>query len=157
MGATPPLVGVAVKVTEVPEQIDVAVAVIETDGTKVGFTVTVLLAVAVPQEPTLVVNVRVAVPEYPAGGVHVAFRIVAEGLKVPPAGVDQVPPVAPPPTEPPSPAVVPLWQIAAITGPALTVGFGFTVIVLLADVVPHSPPDVVRVRVTVAGAVADAV
>jgi hypothetical protein len=41
--------------------------------------------------------------------------------------------------------------------PTLTVGFGFTVIVLLADVVPQEPPPVVRVKVTVAAEAADAV
>lgn len=56
------MVGVAVKVTEVPEHIEVAEALIETEGTKVGLTTMVLLADAVPQEPPLVVKVRVAVP-----------------------------------------------------------------------------------------------
>ena len=73
----------------------------------VGVTITSLLAEVFPQEPPLVVKVRVVVPEKPAGGVHVAFKSFAFGLKVPPAGVDQVPPVAPPPTEPPSTTVVP--------------------------------------------------
>ena len=71
-----------------------------------GFTVTSLLAEVVPQVPPLVVKVSVAVPEYPAGGVHVAFKSFAFGLKVPPAGVDHVPPVAPPPTEAPRTRVV---------------------------------------------------
>jgi hypothetical protein len=33
--------------------------------------------------------------------------------------------------------------------PTLTVGFGFTTIVLVAVVVPQEPPDVVNVRVAV--------
>lgn len=41
-GVPPPLTGVAVKVTDVPEQMVVAVAVIETDGTTDGFTVIVI-------------------------------------------------------------------------------------------------------------------
>jgi len=45
-------------------------------------------------------SVRTAVPENKAGGAHVAFKAFALGVKVPPAGVDQVPPVAAPPTEP---------------------------------------------------------
>ena len=65
-----------------------------------------MFAEAVPHEPPLVVSVSVAVPLYPAGGVQVAFNVVALGLKVPPAGVDHVPPVAEPPTEPPNAADV---------------------------------------------------
>ena len=56
--------------------------------------------------------------------------------------------VAPPPNEPPSAAVVPPWQIAVVADPAPTVGFGFTVSDLPADVVPHEPPLVVSVKVT---------
>jgi hypothetical protein len=44
-----------------------------------------------------------------------------------------------------------------MTPPALTVGLGLTVIVFVASVVPHDPPDVVSVRVTDAGAPAAAV
>ena len=44
--------------------------------------------------------------------------------------------------------MVPPWQIAAIGPPAFTVGFGLTVSCLLANVVPHEPPLVVRVNVT---------
>jgi len=114
-----------------------------------GFTTTVLLADTIPHEPPLVVSVSVAVPVNAAGGVHVAFNDVALGLKVPPAGVDHVPPVAPPPTEPLKGAEVLVWQIAAIEGPASTVGLGFTTIVLLAVAVPHEPPLVVSVNVAV--------
>jgi hypothetical protein len=72
-----------------------------------GLTVIVFDAEAVPQELPDVVSASVAVPEYPAGGVHVAFKSFAFGVNVPPANVDHVPPVALPPTEPPSGAVVP--------------------------------------------------
>jgi hypothetical protein len=43
--------------------------------------------------------------------------------------------------------VVPPWQIAA-TADVLAVGLGFTVNALLAVVVPHEPPLVVSVKVT---------
>jgi hypothetical protein len=66
-----------------------------------------LEAVVVPQAPPEVVKISVAVPEYPGAGVQVAFKVVAFGLKVPPAVVDQIPPVAEPPTEPPKGADVP--------------------------------------------------
>ena len=47
----PPLTGVAVKVTDVPGVIVVALATIETEGVTIGFTMTcaVLTAVAAPQ------------------------------------------------------------------------------------------------------------
>jgi hypothetical protein len=54
-----------------------------------------------------VVSVSVAVPSKPAGAVHVAFKSVGEGLKVPVGELDQVPDVADPPTEPPRGIVVP--------------------------------------------------
>ena len=69
------------------------------------------------QTPPVVVKVRIAVPKKAAGGVQVAFRVVADGLKVPPEVVDQIPPVAPPPTEPPKAIDVLPWQIDGITGP----------------------------------------
>lgn len=47
--------------------------------------------------------------------------------------------------------MIPPWQIAAKPEPALTVGFGFTVNVLVAVADPHKPPDVVRVKITEAG------
>jgi hypothetical protein len=46
-GAVPPFVGVAVNVTEEPEQIVVALAAIDTLTNCIGFTVTVVLAVLV--------------------------------------------------------------------------------------------------------------
>jgi hypothetical protein len=95
--------------------------------TAFGLTTCVLLADVVPHDPPLVVSVNVAVPLYPAGGVHVAFNVVAFGLKVPPAGVDHVPPVAEPPTLPPNGAEVPPWHIALRADPAFTVGNGIIV------------------------------
>ena len=44
-----------------------------------------------------------------------------------------------------------------MTTPTFTVGLGLTVRILLAEVVPHDPPAVVRVNVTDAGAAAAAV
>jgi hypothetical protein len=71
-------------------------------------TVMVLFAVTVPHDPPLVVKVKVAVPLYAAGGVQVAFKVVALGVKVPPATLEvQVPPVAEPPMLPPKAAEVP--------------------------------------------------
>jgi hypothetical protein len=76
---------------------------------------------------------------------------------VPPVGLaDQTAAVAPPPKEPPKAAVVPPWHIAA-TADVLAVGFGFTVSVLLAVVVPHEPPLVVSVKVTLDAEEDDAV
>ena len=78
--------------------------------------------------------------------------------KVPPAPPsDHTADVAPPPNDPPNAVVVPPWQIAVTAPPTFTVGAGFTVTVLNADVVPHDPPDVVKVNVTDTGANADAV
>jgi len=130
-----------------------------TEGTKVGFTVICLFADVVPHEPPLVVNVNVAVPLNAAGGVHVAFNVVAFGLNVPPTPPsDHVPPVAPPPTEPPNAPEIPPWHIAVIAPPAFTVGVGFTVICLLTGaIVPHEPPLSVNVKVIVPDSVAEAV
>ena len=103
------------------------------------FAVTVMFfdAVAGPQEPPLLVKVKVAVPLNPAGGVQVAFKLVALGLKVPPAFEDQVPPVAEPPTLPPKAAEVPPWQMAGRAAPTLTVGAGVTVIFKTLVVLPQ--------------------
>lgn len=74
----------------------------------VAITVTVLLADAEEQGAIpVVVSTNVAVPLNPAIGVHVALSVLASGLKVPPEVVLHAPPVAPPPTEPPRPMVVP--------------------------------------------------
>ena len=45
----------------------------------------------------------------------------------------------------------------AIAPPTATVGLGLTVIFLVAEVVPHEPPALVKVNVTEAGALAEAV
>jgi hypothetical protein len=82
-------------------------------------------------------------------------KLLANDPPAPPS--DHIAAVAPPPNEPPKAAVVAPWHIADTAPPTFTVGFGLTVSVLLADVVAHEPPLVVRVKVTVTGAVADAV
>ena len=70
-------------------------------------------------------------------------------VKVPPAPPsDHIAAVAAPPNEPPKVVVVPPWQIGARPEPTFTVGAVVTVIFLLALVVPHEPPDVVKVKVT---------
>ena len=117
-------------------------------GRRVGSTVIFLFADAAAQAPPLVVSVSVAVPLYAPGGVHVAFNVVAPGLNVPPAGVDQVPPVAEPPTDPPSAAEVPPRHIAAMAPPGLAVGKAWIAIGLVADTSAH-PPDAAIVFVTV--------
>lgn len=80
---------------------------VKTGVLTVGVTIICLLSDTVPHDPPDVVKVSVAVPEYTAGGVHVAFKSFAEGLKVPPTGVVHIPPIALPSTEPPSDAEVP--------------------------------------------------
>ena len=107
--------------------------------TALGFTTWVLLAVAEPHDPPLLVSVSVAVPLKPAGGDQVAFKVVAFGLKVPPDAVDHVPPVADPPTMPPRGEEVPPWHIAASAGPALAVGNTLTVIVPPNEACVHVP------------------
>jgi hypothetical protein len=64
-------VGVAVNVTDVPalEQIAVEVEVILTEGTRVGFTVIVLVTNVVPHAPPLVVKVKVMAPDSAAPAV----------------------------------------------------------------------------------------
>jgi hypothetical protein len=99
-----------------------------TAGT-LGLTVIVLVLDVTAHDPPVVVKVSVAVPLYAGGGVHVAFKVVAEGIKAPPAGVDHIPPVAPPPTVPLKAAEVPPWQMADITGPIPTLGKASTVTV----------------------------
>ena len=92
-----------------------------------GLTVIDLEPVAVPQAPPDEVNVSVAVPEKAAGAVHVAFKVVAFGLNVPPADDVHVPPVAGDVTLPPNAAEDPPAQIAAKPAPTFTVGFAVTV------------------------------
>jgi hypothetical protein len=150
---TPPVVILAVPVPATIDQVPPAVASVKAgvvaftqtlaapppigDTVGNGLTTCVLLAVAVPHDPPLVVSVNVAVPLYPAGGVHVAFNVVALGLKVPPGGVDHVPPVAEPPTEPPNAADVTPWHIAVSADPALAVGRAITVNDCVVETVPQ--------------------
>ena len=121
-----------------------------------GFTVIVLVAVIVLHEPPLVVKVKVIVPDSEAPAVYVAVAGLLALVQVP-APPLQVPPVAPPDTEPPICAEVAPWHIADKAAPAFATGFGFTVIVLVAVVVPHEPPLVVKVKVIVPDSDAPAV
>ena len=79
----------------------------------------------------VVVNVKTAVPENAAGGVHVAFKSLALGENTPPEVVDQVPPVAEPPTAPLKFTELP-WQIVC-ADPAFAVGVGEIMIFILDD------------------------
>jgi hypothetical protein len=121
----PPVASVKAGVVDPTQTLAEPPPIADTDGG--GLTTCVLLAVAVPHDPPLVVSVNVAVPLYPPGGVHVAFNVVAFGVNVPNAGVDHVPPVAEPPTEPPNAADVPPWHMATRAEPALAVGKALTV------------------------------
>ena len=91
-----------------------------------GLTVIDFEPVAVPQIPPEEVKVSVAVPEKAPGAVHVAFKVVAFGLNVPPADDVHVPPVAGNVTLPPNAAEFPPAQIAAKPAPTFTVGFAVT-------------------------------
>jgi hypothetical protein len=101
----PPVASVKAGVVELTQTLAAPPPIADTVGS--GLTTCILLAVDVPHDPPLVVSVNVDVPLYPPGGVHVGFNVVALGLKVPPAGVDHVPPVAEPPILPPNAAEVP--------------------------------------------------
>jgi hypothetical protein len=93
---------------------------------------------AIPQIPPEEVNVSVAVPEKAAGAVHVAFKVVAFGLNVPPADDVHVPPVAGDDTLPPNAADDPPAQIAAKPAPTFTVGLAITVTAkVLAELAPQ--------------------
>lgn len=116
-----------------------------------AFTTNELVAEVVPHEPPDVVSVKVTGLVEDADAVYVVVAGVLPLLlvNVPPAPPSlQIAAVAPPPNEPPKAAVVPPWQIAVKAEPAFTVGFSLTVTFLLADVVPHTPPEVVSVNVT---------
>ena len=82
----PPLTGVAVKVTDVPEHIEVdGSAVMDTEGVTFALTITFNAAEAgVEVHPAVAAKVSVAVPVYAAGGVHVAAAVVVFGRNVPP-------------------------------------------------------------------------
>jgi len=80
-------------------------------------------SLVVPQLPPVVVSVSVTEPEYPVGGVYVAFSVVLFGLNVPPIPPsDQTPPVAVPPMDPPKALVVTSTQLEERLAPASTVG-----------------------------------
>src|SRR5664280_1595214 len=116
-----------------------------------GLTVRILFAEVIPHKPPAVVSVNVT----DAGAAAAAVYVVVFGVN-PPLFVNEPPAppsdhtadVALPPYEPPRPAVVPPWQIAATAPPALTVGFGLTVIFFVAKMVPQEPPAVVSLNVT---------
>ena len=100
-----------------------------------GLTTILLVAEVVPQEPPLVVKVKVIGVVELAAAVKVAVPGVLPVLFVNvPLGADHTAAVAPPVNEPPRTADVPPWQIAVITVPALTVGLGLTVITTAFDV-----------------------
>ena len=130
----PPFVGVAVKVTDVPEQIVVAEAAMLTLAASVGLTTMLFEAVVVPHDPPLVVIVNVIGVVELEAAVNVAVPGVLPVLfaKVP-LGADHTADVAPPPKVPPKATDTPPWQMAAIADPAPTVGFGLTVIVTAFD------------------------
>jgi hypothetical protein len=88
-----------------------------------GVMVKLFESLTIPQLPPVVVSVSVTEPEYPVGGVYVAFSVVLFGLNVPPIPPsDQTPPVAVPPTDPPSALVVTSTQLEGRLAPASTVG-----------------------------------
>ena len=92
----------------------------------VGATSTLTVAVAAGHGLIpVVVNVNTAVPVNPTGGVQLAFNVFALGVKVPPAGVAHVPPVADPPVEPDK-VTDPTWHIVG-REPVLAVGVCRTV------------------------------
>jgi hypothetical protein len=117
----------------------------------VGVGLTVIFIVDVTAEQgamPVVVRVSTAVPEKTDGGVQVAFKVLALGVNVPPAGVVHVPPVAAPPTDPDKIAVLP-WQIVCAV-PALSVGVGRTIILTFDMAAEHGAiPVVVSVRIAV--------
>lgn len=98
-----------------------------------GCTTCVLLD-AIGVHPPTVVKVNVAVPLYPNGGVQVAFRSLAEGLKVPAASLLHKPPVALV-TLPPRGAVAVLPQIAVSGAPGFDVGKVANVSIAPAEVI----------------------
>ena len=104
----PPFVGVAVKVTDVPEQIVVAEAAMLTLAASVGLTTMLFEAVVVPHDPPLVVSVNViGVVELDAAvNVDVPGVLPVLFAKVP-LGADHTAEVAPPPKDPPRATDVP--------------------------------------------------
>ena len=113
----------------------------------VGLTVILTVDVAATQgDIPVVVRVKTATPENTAGGAQVAVNVFAFGVKVPPAGVLHVPPVADPPTLP-AKTTEPPWHIVW-GGPAFEVGVVFTVIVTIEVTAVQVPvPVAVNVRI----------
>ena len=98
VGVVPPFVGVAMKVTEAPAQIVVAEAEILTLAGKFGLTTILLEAVAVPQDPPLVVNINViGVVEFAAAVKVAVFGVLPVLFANVPLDADQTAAVAPPP------------------------------------------------------------
>ena len=107
-----------------------------------------MVSIIVPHEPPLVVNVNmIGVVELDAAVKVAVPGVLPVLLAKVPLVADHIADVAPPPNEPPKAADVPLWQIAVIADPTLTVGFGFTTMSFEAEVVLHDPPLVVNVNV----------
>ncbi len=104
----PPFVGVAVKVTDVPEQIVVVDAEILTLAGRLGLTTICLLTDIGLHDPPLVVSVNVMGEVEFAAAVNVAVPGVLPVLlaKVP-LGADHIAAVAPPPKVPPKATDVP--------------------------------------------------
>jgi hypothetical protein len=106
------LVGVAVKVTELPAQTGLADAMIDTLIGRFGFTVIFIVA-NIPEQviPSDAVRVKVSDPVYPDAGVQVAPKsFILE--KVPcPLSVQTAVDASPPDRSPPKGKVTPPWQI----------------------------------------------
>jgi hypothetical protein len=115
--------------------------------------VTVTCAVATAQAATwpVEVSVSVTVPAAisAADGLYVAPSVVAFGANAPVPEDVQRPPVAPPPTVPPKPAVALLEQIVWLP-PALAVATRPIVMVMESLTAPQGPSGLLDVKVTVA-------
>lgn len=97
----------------------------------------------------VVVKVRIALPLKPGGGVQVAVKVVALGVKTPPAGEDQIAPVAEPPIAPDNAFVVPPWHIVC-PAPAFEIGVGRTLIFSEEETAIHGLiPVEVKVKIAV--------
>ena len=107
----------AVKVTDVPEQIVVEEAAMLTLAVSVGLTTMLFEAVVVPHDPPLVVNVNnIGVVEFAAAvNVAVPGELPVLFAKVP-LGADHTAAVAPPPKVPPKATDVPAckWPLLPI-------------------------------------------
>ena len=120
-GAVPPFVGVAVKVTDVPEQTGLTAAAIEMSAVTKALTFIVFPAETPSHVPPLAVRVKVAIPLNPDGGVQVAFKSFALGANIPPMISDvQVALTAGRKIKPPKGSDTPPWHISCINGPTST-------------------------------------